>query len=125
MGKPELIADERFGDTFCRLKNQDELDRIITEWTKGQAPVDVMTRLQKVNIASAPVYCAEELHKDPHLRERGFFVEINHSEAGRRELPGVFAKLSETPGAIREPDPLLGEHTDWALGELLGPEYSR
>ena len=125
MGKPELIADERFGDTFCRLKNQDELDRIITEWTRGQAPVDVMTQLQKVNIASAPVYCAEELHKDPHLRERGFFMEINHPEAGRRELPGVFAKLSETPGAIREPDPLLGEHTDWALGELLGPEYSR
>ena len=125
MDKPELIADERFGDAFCRLKNQDELDRIITEWTIGQAPVDVMIQFQKVNIASAPVYNAEERFKDPHLRERGFFVEIDHPEAGKREIPGVFARLSETPGAIRGPDPLLGQHTDWVLTELLGPKLSR
>ncbi len=121
MGKPELIADERFQDGFCRLKNQDELDKIITEWTGGQVPIDVMTQLQKVNIASAPVYSSEELYKDPHLRARGFFVEINHPEVGKRELPGVFAKLSETPGAVRGHDPLLGEHTDWVLHELLTP----
>lgn len=121
MGKPELTNDERFQDGFCRLKNQDELDNIIIEWTSGQSPADVMTQLQKVNIASAPVYGGEELYNDPHLRAREFFVEINHPEVGKRELPGVFAKLSETPGEIRGSDPLLGEHTDWVLHELLAP----
>ena len=44
----------------------------------------------------------------------------HHPEVGRRELPGVFAKLSQTPGAIHGHDPLLGEHTEWVLNELLG-----
>ncbi|MCK4721702.1 MAG: CoA transferase, partial [Dehalococcoidia bacterium] len=105
MGKPELIADEHFHDGFCRLKNQDELDKIITEWTSGQTPADVMTQLQKIDIASAPVYNGEELYKDLHLRARDFFVEHDHPEVGKKELPGVFAKLSETPGMIRGYDP--------------------
>jgi len=119
MSKPELIADERFQDGFRRLEHQDELDIIISEWTKGQIPIEVMKRLQQVHIASGPVYSGEEIYKDPHLRDRNFFVEHNHPEVGKRELPGVFAKLSETPGAIQGPDPLFGEHTDWVLNELL------
>jgi len=119
MEKPELIDDERFIDGFSRLKNQDDLDRIITEWTKDRTPLDIMTKLQQANIAAGPVYSGEELYKDPHLRARGFFVEHNHPEVGKRELPGVFAKLSETPAAITGHDPLLGEHTDWVLNELL------
>ncbi len=125
MGKPELIDDERFQDRLCRLKNQDELDKIITEWTIGHTHIEVMKQLQKVNIASGSVYSGEELYNDPHLRAREFFVEINHPEVGKRELPGVFAKLSETPGAIRGPDPLLGEHNDWLLNELLAYKESQ
>lgn len=121
MGRPELIKDEHFRDGFCRLENQDETDKIITEWTSRQTPIDVMTQLQKVGIAAGPVYTEEELYKDPHLRARGFFVEINHPEVGKRELPGFFAKLSETPGILRDYDPLFGEHTDWVLHELLAP----
>jgi len=67
MGKPELVNDERFCDVFSRLENQDELDKIIIEWTSGQTHIDIMKQLQKVNIASGPVYSAEELYKDPHL----------------------------------------------------------
>ena len=122
MGKPELIADERFQDGFLRWKNQDELDRIISEWTGKQKHVNVMKLLQEAHVAAAPVYTGEELYKDPHLRERKFFVEINHPEVGKRELPGIIAKLSETPGAIRSHDPLFGEHTEWLLNELLGTE---
>ena len=125
MGKPGLIDDERFQDGFCRLKNQGELDKIIAEWTGGQTHADVMKQLQKVNIASGPVYSGEELYKDPHLRAREFFVEIEHPEVGKRELPGLFAKLSETPGAIRGLDPLLGEHNDWVLNELLAYKESQ
>jgi len=71
-----------------------------------------MIMLQKVNVAAGPVYSGEELYNDPHLRDRGFFAEHNHPEVGKRELPGVFAKLSETPGKIKGHDPLLGEHTE-------------
>jgi len=125
MGRPELITDERFEDGFCRLQNQDELDQIISLWTSQQTAIKVMTKLQKLNIAAGPVYSGEEIYKDPHLRARGFFVEIDHPEVGKRELPGLFAKLSQTPGAIRGPDPLFGEHTDWVLNELLAANDSQ
>ena len=119
MEKPELRDDERFRDGFLRIRNQNELDKIINEWTRQQIPEDIMTKLQKANIAAGPVYSGEEIYKDPHLRARGFFVEHHHPEVGNRELPGVFAKLSKTPGRINGHDPLLGEHTDWVFEKLL------
>ena len=125
MGRPELIIDERFQDGFRRQQNQDALDQIINQWTTGQTATEVMTKLQKLDIAAGPVYNAEEIYQDPHLRARGFFVEHVHPEVGKKELPGLFARLSETPGAIGGPDPLFGEHTDWVLNELLGSEDNR
>ena len=83
-----------------------------------------MTELQKVNVAATPVYNAEEIYSDPHLRARVVFVALEQPETGERELPGVFAKLSRTPGAIRGREPLLGEHKDWVPKELLAPDNS-
>ena len=120
MDKPELVDDERFQDGFLRWKNQDELDKIISEWTGRQDNIDIMKKLQSVNIASGPVYNVEEIYNDQQLRDRGFFVKHNHPESGEKELPGVFAKLSETPDAIKGYDPLFGEHTNWVLHDLLG-----
>ncbi|MFC2033671.1 CaiB/BaiF CoA transferase family protein [Chloroflexota bacterium] len=123
--KPALARDERFNDGYRRWKNQDELDSIISEWASEQDAIETMHRLQKADIIASAVYCGEELYNDPQLRERGFFAEINHPITGKRELPGMFVKLSKTPGALRAPDPLLGEHNDWLLNELLGPVDSK
>ncbi|MDD5127360.1 MAG: CoA transferase [Dehalococcoidales bacterium] len=118
MDAAELADDVRFRDGLCRLQNQEELDMIISRWTAGQNKMDVMTRLQKAGVACAPVYSGEELFKDAHLRAREFFVEIEHPEAGKRELLGLFAKLSDTPGRVRGRDPLFGEHNDWLRHEF-------
>ena len=119
MNRPELIEDERFQDGFLRWKNQKELDRLIAEWALKQNHLEVWHELQQANIVAAPVCNSEELYQDTHLRARNFFVEHEHPEAGKRELPGVIAKLSETPLNIKGYDPLFGEHTDWVLNELL------
>lgn len=125
MGKPGLADDERFSDGYCRLRHQDELDKLVNEWTLGQMPVDVMTKLQKAGIAAGPAYSAEELYRDPQLLAREFFVEHEHPEVGKKVLPGVFAKLSETPAEVRGRDPLFGEHTDWVVKNLLGVEEDK
>ena len=119
MGKPELASDERFQDGFLRWKNQDDMDKIIAGWAGGQNHVEVFIQLQKAGVAAGPVYNDEALFQDPQLRAREFFVEIEHPEVGKREISGVFAKLSETPGAVRRRDPLFGEHNNWLLNELL------
>jgi formyl-CoA transferase len=61
-----------------------------------------------------------EVLNDPHLKERNFFFEMPHPDAGTRRYAGVPMKLSRTPATFRLPAPCLGEHNDYILGQLLG-----
>jgi len=56
----------------------------------------------------------------PQVKARGMIVESDHPVAGKVKIVGVPVKLSETPGAVREPAPLLGQHTDEVLHTYLG-----
>ena len=89
------------------------------EWTITRDNIELMHLLQRNNVPSSPVSCGEDLYNDPQLRDREFFITTEHPEVGKRELPGMFAKLSETPGKVRSHAPLLGEHNDWLQKELL------
>ena len=60
------------------------------------------------------------VYNDPHSRGRALFVEIEHPETGRRLAVDVPWRLSETPARIHRHAPLLGEHNQYVLGELLG-----
>ncbi len=120
MGMPELAADDRFSDRFRRWKNQDELDEILEEWTQNHTPYEVMERLQRVGVAATPSLNVQEFVEEPHLIARGFWVEDDHPEAGKRILPGLPFKLSKTPGQICRHAPLLGGDNDYVYGELLG-----
>ncbi|MDD5126969.1 MAG: CoA transferase [Dehalococcoidales bacterium] len=113
MKQSELACDERFADGYLRWKNQDALDKIVSQWAAAQNHLELMPIMQKAGIIASPVYCGEEIYRDPQLRKRGFFAEINHPVTGKRELPGVLARLSDTPGVVSHADPLLGEHNDW------------
>ncbi|MDD4859317.1 MAG: CoA transferase [Dehalococcoidales bacterium] len=111
MGMPALIKDRRFQDSFCRWKNQATLDEIIGKWAKQHSCGDITQKLRKADIAASPVYNDEQLHANPQLKARQFYVNLDHPVVGTRELPGVFAKLSRTPGKVRGRAPLFGEHT--------------
>ena len=76
--------------------------------------------LQAAGVAAAPVLTPPELNADPHLKERGFFENVTISEVGTHPYPGMFFKMSETPGRVRMPAPRLGQHNEYVLGELLG-----
>jgi crotonobetainyl-CoA:carnitine CoA-transferase CaiB-like acyl-CoA transferase len=62
--------------------------------------------------------------RDPHIRERNLFIEIEHPELGKRLVVGPPWRLSGTPVKVRRPAPLLGEHNQYVLGELLGMPQS-
>ena len=116
----EWAKDERFSDTLSRWKNQDDLDKLIEEWTLKWDHYEVMHTFQAAGIASGPVLSPAELLADPHLKERGFFETLTRAEVGTHPYPGVYANLSKTPGSLRWPSPCLGEHNKYVLGELLG-----
>lgn len=120
IGSPDMAHDERFHDLSSRLKHQDELNVIITDWTRGYAPLEVMKMLQRIGICCGPVYNAEEMYQDRQLIDRNFFVKTTHPLSGERYVPGIFARLTETPGKVSDRDHLLGEDNDWIVNHLLG-----
>ena len=120
MGRPELVDEPRFGDLVSRHKHQDELDDIVSSWTRDLDAYEVMLRLQRHGVAAAPVLSGEGIFNDPHYQERGLLELVDPPSTGPYFLPGVAWKMSRTPGRVRWPSPRLGEHNDLVYGELLG-----
>ena len=104
----------------ARRSRHDDIDAAITAWTSGLTPGQVMYACQRAGVRAAIVASGEDLYHDPHLRSRGYVVEIDHPWPGRLQHPGMTVRLSQTPGQVRLPAPLTGQHTAEVLGRVLG-----
>jgi benzylsuccinate CoA-transferase BbsF subunit len=120
MGKPELAEDERFSAAERRLRHQEELDRIIGEWSRDKDDYELMHELQKAGVAATPSLSSKALFEDPHLAARGTFLQVDHPLLGKDWVLSPPWRLSATPARIRRHAPSLGEHTERIFGELLG-----
>jgi benzylsuccinate CoA-transferase BbsF subunit len=120
IGDPAWTRKDDFADSEKRSLNRKELDKLISKWTADKTPNDVMEILQKAGVAAAPCADTEERYFDPHFQEREVIVNVEHPVTGLDFVPKVVCNLSETPGEIRRPAPLLGEHNNYVFGELLG-----
>ena len=120
LGRPEWAEDSRFATASARHANRAEIDQAINAWTADQDHYQVMRRLQKVGVPSAPVPTIKDLLEDPHLRERGFFETVTDPEVGTYPYYSRPMKLSRTPGGTRWHAPHLGQHNRFVLGDLLG-----
>jgi benzylsuccinate CoA-transferase BbsF subunit len=120
MGNPEWTRDEKFADAYSRWKNQDELDRLVTEWTVNYTHYQVTEMLQSVGIAAIPSFSNQEIFSDPHFKERKLAVEVEHPVMGKQVVLGPPWRLSETPARVTRSSPVLGEHDEYVFGELLG-----
>jgi len=119
MEKPEFADDPRFATAAARKRNEADLDAIISEWTRLRDR-DLMARqLGEAGVAAAPSRDARDLMRDPHLRARGVFVELDHPETGPRDFVGLPWQMSGCQPVL-ERAPLLGEHNDYVFGQLLG-----
>ena len=120
LGNPAWAQEERFSDAHSRWLNQDELDKLIGEWTVNYTHYEAMELLQKAGVAAVAALQGVELYSDPHIKERKVSVEVVHPNIGRRVALGPPWKFSATPARVKHCGPLLGEHTEYVLGELLG-----
>jgi crotonobetainyl-CoA:carnitine CoA-transferase CaiB-like acyl-CoA transferase len=128
MGNAKLADDSRFRTAALRKRNETVLDDIITNWTKERDRWETTRALQNAGIAAFPSMSGKDLTDDPHLRERGYLVQLEHPEVGRRIHAGIPWKMSETPCRVKAPAPLLGADTDAVLKSLLnltGEEIER
>ena len=120
MGDPDWTRQDKFSDELSRWKNQDELDKLVAEWTKNYTHYEVMEMLQKIGVAATPTLNGAEIVNDPHLRERGFYVVDTMPGMGNKLIAGPSWKMSDTPGKVRSRAPMLSEHNKYVFGELLG-----
>jgi crotonobetainyl-CoA:carnitine CoA-transferase CaiB-like acyl-CoA transferase len=121
VGGPQLAADRRFGTAAQRRRAGAELDAVVSAWTSKLPAALVAERLQQRGVPAGPVQDGRDLvENDGHLRDRGFYVDVEHPVAGRFLHEGVPVRLADTPGGVRTPAPLLGGDTDRVLIDELG-----
>lgn len=112
VGGDEAVDNPRFQSQAARQENIDELEQLIQDWMDEHTRKEVRDIFEEYEAAVAPVYDMEDIFEDPHFKERDAIIEVNDDEFGNMEMPGIFPKLSKTPGKVRHTGPtLVGEHT--------------
>jgi benzylsuccinate CoA-transferase BbsF subunit len=120
MGNPEWATAEAFTTADGRLQNQEQLDRLIQEWTQDRDRFELMHLLQGHGVAAMPSCKASDLFSDPHIIARGGVAEVTHPRLGTRKTITPPWKMSATPARITRTAPLVGEHNEYVLRDLLG-----
>jgi benzylsuccinate CoA-transferase BbsF subunit len=120
IGRPELARDPRFATTVARKRNEDELEAAISAWTKERTAAEAERILQAAGVAAAISAPNKFVSEDSHLEERGYFVRLDHPEVGRQQHCGIPWRMSRTECRVRMPAPLIGQHTDEVLTQVLG-----
>ncbi|MCP5096754.1 MAG: CoA transferase [Chloroflexi bacterium] len=119
LGEPDLATDARFVTNPMRAENYDELWPILASLLSRKETAVWQTILDEAGVPNGPINNVAQVMADPQVQAREMIVDVDHPVAGHTDLPGIPIKLSETPGSIRTPAPLLSQHTHNILAELL------
>ena len=120
MGNPAWAQEEWCQDESSRSENAERLRALVAEWAIRHTKDEIHHHGQRLGVIAAAVNTTEDMLRSQQLQERGFFVEIEHPEAGRIAYPGAPFRLSKTPWKLTRPAPLLGEHSHEILCHRLG-----
>jgi len=117
----ELCRDERFGTNVERVRNREILIPKLAAIIAAKPSRHWLDGLEACNVSCGPINTIDQVFNDPHVRARGMEITMAHplSENPVR-LIGSPLKMSATPPSYDHPPPLLGQHTEALLGELLG-----
>lgn len=113
------VREEKFATIKGRKQNEDELERLIEEWTMDSSAEEVMSVLQKNGVPAGVVQTPRDLVNDLQLGYREHFKSVEHVEMGTYFNADFSFRLSETPGKFT-PAPCLGEHNYYVYKEILG-----
>ena len=128
IGGDALVTASGLATAAERWPRHDELDALISDWTRQRTPHQAMQLLQAAGVPAGAVQTGEDLWRDVHLRMRDFMDTIAHPEPGTLEHPGIPVRLHATPGQIQRPAGRLGEANEAVFRGLLGltaDEFSR
>jgi benzylsuccinate CoA-transferase BbsF subunit len=117
---PDWASAPELDSVAGRKSREAELEVLLAEWTREQDRDQVVGRLRAAGVHAAPVNDIADLHADPDLAAMGVWRPVEHPVIGRYMAEGPPYRLSETPAELVAAAPLLGEHNEHVLLELLG-----
>ena len=118
VGGEELVNDPRFIDIYVRRQNQGDMWDLLTEFASNYTKRELMEVLNEIDVPSGPIMSTKDLANDDHVKLREMYLELDHPQRGKWYNLGCPIKLSDSPVEVKR-SPLLGEHTDEILGEVL------
>ena len=124
VGMPDLVNDARLASIAERRKNQSLLWTLLNKFASNYSKRDFMAILNPLDVPCGPIMSTQDLATDEHIRGREMYVELDHPQRGKWWNVGMPIKLSASPAKI-ERSPLLGEHTDEVLKQVLGYDDAR
>lgn len=119
IGREDLIDDPRYTEQKERNQRFDEVYAFIRSWTEKHDKFTVMKTFGEVGIPCGAVFDSQDIMTDPHLRERGMIVTVEHAARGPITMPGCAVQLTDSPVAVK-PAPLLGQHNEEVYRDFLG-----
>ncbi|MGD9118079.1 MAG: CoA transferase [Dehalococcoidia bacterium] len=120
MGRADLVDSPLGANQSERYKYKKQIDAAVEEWTSTKTMDEIIKILHDAEIPASPVPSLEQVCNDPHLYEREMIIEVEQELSGTIKTPGSLFKMSKTPGNIRYPSPILGEHNLEVYSEMLG-----
>jgi formyl-CoA transferase len=116
---PDLATDPKFAAIENRRRYQGDMWEILGEFALKHDKRELMAILNELDVPCGPVMSTEDLANDEHVRGRDMWVELDHPQRGKWYNVGMPIKLSDSPAEIKR-SPLLGEHTEEVLKQVLG-----
>ncbi|MCM3035777.1 CoA transferase [Bacillus pumilus] len=118
--REDLLDDKRFETNIDRSAHTLIVDDIVSSWTTKRNKNEIAELFIEANIPHSPVQTIDEVANDPHLIEREMIREVSHAVEGNIKVPGSPIRLSDSPLEKVLPAPIIGEHTEEVLKDLLG-----
>ena len=120
--RADLIGDPRYSTHEARAERPDEVEEIITAWTRTITKRQAMQTLTELGIAAGAVQDSCEVLRDPHLKAREMVIDIQDPARGEYQIIGCPIKVEGNDVPVTPP-PLLGQHSEEVLTTLLGMNH--
>ncbi len=121
MGDPEWTKESRYRDRRAMAKEYPgEVDDLLAPWFMAHTKDEIFAMCREAHVPVAPVRTIDEVTRDDHLKQRGFFVNMRLEDCDVISMPGSPYRFSESSFPERRPPPKLGEHTEDVLAGDLG-----
>lgn len=119
IGRIDLLDNPKFKTNKLRTENRDELNEILNRIFESKSLKEWEEMFEQNGLPYSPINTIDKVVNDPVVNYRKMIVEVKQPKVGKMKIAGSPFKMSETPGSVWAPAPLLGEHTKEVLKNIL------